>query len=103
LFRLIDWQMDLPPALEGLFWQEVEQIQEERKMPFVSTPEWVGRKRGLLEGIKSSLDIKFGDAGLALMPEIERIEEPEQLQVVLRAIKGASSVEELRRLWAPQT
>lgn len=101
-FRIIDWLMDLPPALKELFWREVEQIQEERKMPFVSTPEWVGHKKGLLEGIKSSLDIKFGEAGLALIPEIERIEEPEQLQVVLRAIKGASSPEELRQLWKPQ-
>ncbi|HKI31331.1 MAG TPA: hypothetical protein VKA46_05655 [Gemmataceae bacterium] len=102
LFLIIDWLMDLPPALKGLFWREVRQIQEEHKMPFVSTPQWYGRKEGLVEGIKTSLDIKFGDAGLALMPEIERIEEPEQLQVVLRAIKEASSPDDLRRFWTPQ-
>jgi hypothetical protein len=101
-FHILDWLMDLPTALKRIFWREVRQIQEERKMPFISTPEWVGRMDGLLQGIRASLDIKFGEAGLALMPEIERLEEPDQLQVVLRAIKGASSPEELRQLWKPQ-
>ncbi len=29
-FRFIDWMMDLPPALEKLFWQEIEKFQEEK-------------------------------------------------------------------------
>ena len=73
-------------------------------MPFVSTPEWVYWKRGLLKGIKEALDIKFGDAGLALLPEIEQhCEEPEQLEAVLNAMKAANSPDELRPLWAPQS
>ena len=73
-------------------------------MPFVSTPEWFGHRKGLQEGIRTSLDIKFGEAGLALMPEIERIDEPEQLQIVLRAIKDARTPDDLRKLWtAPQS
>src|SRR5271166_1947728 len=33
LVRCIDWLMDLPPALEGLFWQEVYCYQEEKAVP----------------------------------------------------------------------
>ncbi len=103
LFRFIDWMMDLPPALKRVFWREVRQIQEGRKMPFISTPEWVGRMDGMLKGIRSSLDIKFGEAGLRLMPEIEAIDEFEKLEAILDAIKATSSPDELRRFWAPQS
>src|SRR5206468_3547057 len=37
LFRLIDWLLELPPALDDLFWQDLESYQQERTMPFVTT------------------------------------------------------------------
>ncbi len=46
LFRLIDWLMVLPPALNNMFWQGVEKIQEERRMPYVMSIERVGRSGG---------------------------------------------------------
>jgi hypothetical protein len=61
LFRLIDWLMELPAALDKLFWDDVEHYQEERRMPFVTTPERIGIKRGLLRGIEHLLRVKFGD------------------------------------------
>src|SRR5207253_1955385 len=42
LFRLIDWMMELPPPLREVFWKELTNIQEERRMPFITTPERVG-------------------------------------------------------------
>src|SRR5205085_4577160 len=55
LFRLIDWMMELPPALERVFRQDLENIQKERSMPFITTPERVGRREGMREGIESLL------------------------------------------------
>jgi hypothetical protein len=103
LFRFIDWLMYLPPALEGLFWRQVHEIQEARHMPFMTTPERVGRREGLWKGIRVCLKLKFGEAGLVLMPEIEQVYELDQLETILDSIESAAKPENLRRLWTPQS
>jgi hypothetical protein len=99
LFRLIDWIMELPKPLDKLFWQEVTQYQEEKRMPFITTPERIGLEKGLLEGIEVSLKIKFGAAGLELMPEIRELQDHEVLRTVLQAIETAANPDALRRVW----
>ena len=98
---MIDWLMEPPPALENGFWQEIDRIQEERRMPFVTSPERVGRRTGLRMGIESLLRVRFGDDGLRLMPEIHDIHEEEKLLAILKALETAASPDEVRRLWAP--
>jgi hypothetical protein len=101
LFRVIDWMMELPPALKAAFWQDLAQIQEERRMPFITTPEWYGHCKGLRQGIEAVLRIRFGDQGLRLMPEIQGVYEQEKLEAILKALETAASPDEVRRLWAP--
>ncbi len=101
LFRVIDWLMELPPPLQQVFWQDVDKIQEEKRMPFITTPERVGHRRGLRMGIEALLDVRFGAEGLKLMPEIHEIHEEEKLEAILQALKTATSLDEVRRLWAP--
>jgi hypothetical protein len=101
LFRFIDWLMDLPPALDELFWQDIHQYEEQKRMPFLTTPERLGRIKGLLPGIEVSLELKYGAAGLQLLPEIKEITDVATLEAVLQAIKTAANPEELRRVWAP--
>ncbi|HVS39067.1 MAG TPA: hypothetical protein VMS17_26145 [Gemmataceae bacterium] len=101
LFRVIDWLMELPPALNRSFWQDVDKIQEERRMPFITTPERVGRCTGLCKGIESVLRIRFGEAGLQLKPEIQQVYEEEKMLAILKALETAASPDEVRRLWAP--
>jgi hypothetical protein len=103
LFRVIDWMMELPPALEEVFWQDMAKIQEEGRMPFITTPERVGHRKGLREGIESLLRVRFGHEGLRLMPQIQEIHEAEKLRAILKALETASSTDEVRRLWAPST
>jgi hypothetical protein len=103
LFRVIDWVMELPQSLEDVFWQDVAKIQEEGRMPFVTTPERVGRRAGMREGIESILKRLFGEEGLKLMPEIQQIHEEETLRAILKALETATSVEEMRRLCSPGT
>jgi hypothetical protein len=128
LFLLIDWLMELPPALGALFWGEVKRIQEDKKMPFITTPERIGMEQGMQEGLKQgmeqglkegmeqglkkglfagllkgievSLEMKFGAAGLHLMPEIGQLQDAAILEAVLEAIKTASTPEEVRRAWS---
>src|SRR5262249_47785277 len=101
LFRVIDWMMELPPALNTMFWQELDKIQEEKRMPFITSVERVGLCRGLRTGIESLLKVRFGEEGLKLMPEIREIYEHEKLEAILRALETAASPEEVRRLWSP--
>jgi hypothetical protein len=107
LFRVIDWMMDLPKPLEVTFWHEIKQYEEEKHMPFMTTPERIGREEGLAEGltegltkgIEVALELKFGEAGLRLMPEIRAIGDEAKLEAVLRAIRTAAGPEDLRRVW----
>ncbi len=77
-------------------------------MPFITTPERIGREKGLaqglregrLEGIRPALKLKFGEAGLQLMPEIAKIEDPGILEKVVQAIETAASPEHLRQIWS---
>ena len=100
LFRLIDWLMELPPPLELVFDDEVANILEERRMPYVTSIERVAIRRALWKGIATVLKVRFGEEGLKLMPEINDIHEQEQLERILTTLETAASPEEVRRLWS---
>ncbi len=101
LFRVIDWLMELPPALRNVFRQDLDKIQEERSMPYITDTERVWRGEGLCLGIESLLRVRFGEEGLTLMPEIREIYEDAKLEAILKALETAASPDEVRRLWAP--
>lgn len=50
MFRVIDWMMDLPPALAIQFRAALEQIEEEKKMPYVTSVERLAKEEGREEG-----------------------------------------------------
>ena len=52
LFRFIDWIMTLPEALEKRFSDEMYEYEEEMKMPYVTSVERMGIKKGQLMGIE---------------------------------------------------
>jgi hypothetical protein len=99
LFRFIDWMMDLPPALEDQFEDELHRYQEEKQMPYITSIERSAMRKGLLEGLETVLDVRFGEEGLKLLPELREVRDYEVLQAVLRAAKRAASPDELRRIW----
>jgi hypothetical protein len=101
LFRIIDWLMVLPPPLVEVFLQDLDMIQEERRMPYVTSIERLGIRKGLCKGIESLLKVRFGDEGLRLMPEIREIYEEEKVEAILKALETATSPDEVRRLWSP--
>jgi hypothetical protein len=52
LFRLIDWIMYLPPELEEAFRIEIQQFEEENKMPYIPTYERKAHEEGLEMGLE---------------------------------------------------
>jgi len=117
LFWLIDWIMDLPKPLEGLFVTEIRVFEEEKQMPYVTSAERLGREAGLEEGLRQGLQkgrqeglmagielglkLKFGADGLKLLPEIRQIADFELLRKVHQSIETATSPEVLRKVWSP--
>ncbi|MBW4586257.1 MAG: hypothetical protein KME33_13805 [Aetokthonos hydrillicola CCALA 1050] len=91
--------LTLPLDLETEFKREVEQLEAEQRMQYVTSFERSGIRLGVLEGIGTSLDIKFGSDGLSLLPEISQIEDIEQLRKILALIKTVSTVSELRQIY----
>ncbi|MBD2044022.1 cytosolic protein [Microcoleus sp. FACHB-672] len=111
LFGFIDWVMNLPAQLEQDFWREVSQLQEERRMPYITSVERIGIEKGieqsrqqmreiLLESIALGLDLKFGSEGLIILPEISEIQEVEQLRAILNGLKTVNALSELRQIYS---
>jgi hypothetical protein len=99
LVHFIDWLMELPPALEQLFDEEIHRYEEEKRMRYITSFERSGIRKGLLEGIELWLKAKFGEEGLRLMPELRELYDHEVLRSVLHAIETAATPDELRRVW----
>jgi hypothetical protein len=68
-------------------------------MPYISSVEKVSMQMGLLRGIEACLKLKFGAAGLELMPEIREIRDHQVLDKVLTRIEAVDSPAALRRVW----
>lgn len=104
--------MSLPQELEQDFWQEVTRIEEERRMPYISSIERIAIQQGieqslqqmrqiLGESIELSLRQKFGDEGLEVLLEIVEIEDIEQLRAILKGLlTTVNTLDELRQLFA---
>jgi hypothetical protein len=114
LFRFIDWVMSLPQELEQDFWREVIQLQEEKRMPYITSIERIGIQKGieqslqqmrqiLWESIELGLRLKFSDEGLEILPEISEIQDVEQLRAIHRGLLTVNTLSELRQLYQPTT
>jgi predicted transposase YdaD len=57
-----------------------------------------GIQQGLLEGIEALLEIKFGERGLKLVPDIRKILETERLRRIKEAIKVSREVQDVENV-----
>lgn len=89
LLRFIDWLMILPDELEQKLDQEVEQYKEDKNMPYVTSWERRGEKRGRLAQaqmlVTTQLNYKLGQLPDETQTKIEQlpIEKLERLGVAL--------------------
>ncbi len=58
-----------------------------------------GRREGLLKGIALGLNLKFGAAGAALLPEISRIQDATVLEAILRSLETTDELDAVRRIY----
>ena len=69
-------------------------------MPYVTSVERIGIKKGLPAGLEPGLELKDGNDGLALLPEIQPITEVALLQAIRDRIKAAGTPDDLRQVYA---
>ena len=105
LYRFLDGIMVLPEKMEIEYNDKVVLLEEEKKMPYITTAERIGIRKGKIEGIKEGkiegielvLEIKFGAAGLSLIDEIRKISDIEKLTKLQEKVKKAKDIEEVRQ------
>ena len=55
LFSVVDWMMTLPVWLETKIWQEMETIEEHKKMKYITSIERIGIAKGITQGITQGI------------------------------------------------
>jgi len=93
LFRFIDWLLALPAKQETLFWREIQEYEEERTMPYVTSVERMGLARGLARGreegaretLRPFVEARFGAVPPALEQRIAAADRATLDQLVARA------------------
>ena len=114
LFRLIDWIMRLPAELDEKVDGEVEKIEKEKVMPFVTGIERRAEKRGMERGeklgeqrgeqrgklrgrIHTAIELRFGKVTSQDDALIDRITDLAELDRIFEIAKHAASITEVRK------
>ena len=84
LFRFIDWILTLPEELTREFWQEIQIIEKEKAMPYVTSIERLGMQQGLQQGsgkvLLHQVMKKFGGVSMDMRRKIEQANEEQLLR-----------------------
>ena len=84
----------------------IQHIREEVREESLVQGREEGREEGLIQGLQSAielgLELKFGAAGLALLPEIEQITTVKVLKAIQQALKTAPTLAEIRQSYQVQ-
>jgi len=65
--------------------------------------EQIGMRQGLLAAMELGLELKFGAAGLQLLPALHRVQDLTVMRALYEGIKAAQSVDEMRDLYQALT
>ena len=102
LFKFIDWVIQLSDEEEIRLHDELKTLEEEHKMPYVTSIERIGRQEGLEQGreeglqqmVLDALDERFGELPEIVSNAIQQIKDQDHLRLLHRqAIRSASLAE----------
>ena len=107
-YRLLDWLLELPEEADIAVYTQARARLREGTVPYKTFADRFeqrearkeGKVEGLLAGLEALLDARFGEAGLALMPQLRQIEEGDRLAALLQAARKAD-LDEFRAALAP--
>ena len=109
LFGLIDWMLSLPEELDEEFWAQVRELDEEKKMPYITSIERIGIRKGREEGLKEgkeeggleqarhdviqALEVRFGTVPEEVAAAVGAVSKLDLLGDLLRQAILAESLE----------
>jgi flagellar biosynthesis/type III secretory pathway protein FliH len=66
LFSVIDWMMQVPPELQRQLWQDIEQLERNRTMPYITSVERIGIEKGMQQGVQQGVQqgMQLGETAL---------------------------------------
>jgi len=101
LYRFIDMVMTLPEELEEEYHEEIFKEEEVRDMPYITTAERIGMRKGILEEAREmvleALEERFGDVPGDLEEVVRRQKDRDVLRKWHRLAIRAGSLDEFRR------
>ena len=104
LFEFIDWVMSLPKELEKSLRVEIEEIEEEMKMEYITSIQRIGREEGLEEGSQeeavkllcSQISKRFRIERQSISPIFEGLT-TEQIEKLALYFLDAESLDDIRK------
>jgi len=95
LFRLIDWLMELPEPEERRLWAEIETLEKEKVMPYITSVERFGIEKGRAEERQESilriLEVRFVEVPAELREQVKAIANLEVLaELLTQAVRAES-------------
>jgi hypothetical protein len=96
LFKFIDWLMSLPTELEQEFQQELNQYEEEKRMPYITSVERMGMEKGMRESVIDALEIRFENVPSELVDEISQIQDTSLLKNLHRQAITLDSISDFQ-------
>ncbi len=93
LFRFMDEAMRLPEALEDEVRETIHQIEEGKKMPYVTSWERKAKKEAMLFSLTALLSHKFGELSEALQVKLQKLSSEQLQSLFVVAVKFESKTE----------
>ena len=92
LITVVDWLMTLPTWLETKVWQEIETIEESKKMQYITSIERIGIAKGESRILRRQLELRFGAIPAWVTEKLSSATERD-LEMWSEAVLTASSLE----------
>ncbi|AOC54037.1 hypothetical protein amyaer_3332 [Microcystis aeruginosa NIES-2481] len=96
LFKFIDWLMSLPTKLEQEFQQKLNQYEEEKRMPYITSVERMGMEKGMRESVIDALEIRFENVPSELVNKISQIQDTSLLKNLHRQAITLDSISDFQ-------
>jgi hypothetical protein len=106
VFHFVDWLMRLPTGKEVVVWEEIDKIEGEKHMPYVTSFERLAKEEGREEGrregnigaiqeaILEALSIRFGSVPRGVSETVQRVTDLSALKPLHRQAITVSSLQD---------
>ncbi len=95
LFEFVDWIMSMPEELENGLWNEIQELERENKMEYITNVQRIGRREGASDLFGRQLSKKFNIGRRALAPIFEGLTTA-QIEELAEFFVDARTLDEIR-------